>query len=818
MAFLNRRPGDKTSKIAPDLIPSSSPAFATPPTHPARALRTAPVPAPPSLKPTVLPIVLPPASLRPLAFRTFTKKHNLTISSSALAALATFVGRHCGSGWREEGLAERVLEEVARAWKKGSGSVIVQGDDALLKNILKTLEGCMVGGRVVQGKTPSLSRDSSFKFGANGADPGAIPTLDKQDSFGMNGLSVGEEDGEDESRDPRDWIKVVGAFEQPKMVYNIMKKHFDRSTAKPSFFPPPSTKTDLFRQRYHIIHQRLLRNESFATPSFAGNRMSSLHRTNTGSTSATNKITPISNLLGRHGTTHLLLGLLTVSPTGTLALSDLSGSIALDITHARPIPDDGAWYSPGMIVLVDGTYEEDYSNPHAGSANSLGATGGIGGTIGGKFIGFTMGHPPPEKRSLTLGTPETNVADAGASAAVGPAFGWTDFLGLGSERATGARMRRIQTRLLGSESPTANHTKIVIAADVNLDNPQTFTALRTLLSTYEATPVTEYPLAMVFIGNFVSSAAMAGVPGHGSIEYKEHFNALASVLSDYPQLIARTSLVFVPGDNDAWPSSFSSGAACPLPRKSVPDVFTSRIKRVVAEANREVGNSDKRKEGDVVWTSNPSRLNWFGVQGEMVLFRDDVTSRLRRSAIRFKKPEDEDADDDDEDVDMEEEARRRRNSREATVASVLPDDDNDTTAPADSMDVDQRPEDASHDALTHRPKPPAPQHQPPAGPSSLDSDTQLARALTRTIISQSHLSPFPLHVRPLHWDFAHTLGIYPLPTALVLADRDAPSFALKYMGCAVMNPGSITDGRRGERCRWVEYCVREGKGRVRVVD
>ncbi|KAK8151063.1 DNA polymerase epsilon subunit B [Phyllosticta citrichinensis] len=809
MAFLNRRTGDAKLKNAPDLIPSSSPAFATPPVNPARPLRTAPVPAPPSLKPTVLPIVLPPPSLRPLAFRTFTKKHNLTISSSALALLATFVGRHCGSGWREEGLAEKVLEEVARAWKKASGSVIVQGDDALLKTILKTLEGCMVGGRVVQGKTPTLSRDSSFKFGANAFDPGAVPTMEKQDSFGISGLSVGEEDGEDESRDPRDWIKVVGAYEHPKMVYNVMKKHFDRSTAKPTLFPQPSTKTELFRQRYHIIHQRLLRNESFATPSFAGNKTSSLHRTNTGSASSTNKITPISNLLGRHGTNHLLLGLLAVSPTGTLALSDLTGTIALDITHARPIPDDGAWYSPGMIVLVDGTYEEDYSNIHAGSANALGATGGVGGTIGGKFIGFSMGHPPPEKRSLTLGTPDSNVPDASASAAAGPAFGWTDFLGMGSERATGAKMRRIQARLLGSEAPTASHTKIVIAADVNLDNPQTFTALRTLLSTYEATPITDYPLAMVFIGNFISTAAMAGVPGHGSIEYKEHFNALASVLSDYPQLIARTTLVFVPGDNDAWPSSFSSGAACPLPRKNVPDIFTSRIKRVVQEANREIGGSEKRKEGEVIWTSNPSRLTWFGVQGEMVLFRDDVTSRLRRSAIRFKKPEEEE-DGEDEDMDLEEEAQRRRNSREATVASVLPEDD---VAPADSMDVDQPPENESP-SLTHRPKS---QQQPLPG-SSLDSDTLLARALTRTIISQSHLSPFPLHVRPVHWDFAHTLGIYPLPTALLLADNDAPSFALKYMGCAVMNPGSIADGRKGERCRWVEYCLREGKGTVRVVD
>src|ERR1700723_1369667 len=100
----------------PNPIPSSSPAFSTP-IHPIIPRRTVPIPAPLTLKaaasplkPTILPILLPPATLRPLAFRTFTKKHNLTLTSSALQALATFIGRNCGSGWREEGLAERVLE------------------------------------------------------------------------------------------------------------------------------------------------------------------------------------------------------------------------------------------------------------------------------------------------------------------------------------------------------------------------------------------------------------------------------------------------------------------------------------------------------------------------------------------------------------------------------------------------------------------------------------------------------------------------------------------------------------------------------------
>lgn len=223
-----RRP-EKPSAIPANPIPSSSPAFGTP-VHPIDPRRTAPIRAPPALKPaakaTVLPILLPPATLRPLAFRTFTKKHNLTLTSSALQALATFVGKHCGSGWREEGLAEKVLEEIAKSWKKCGGQVIVEGDNETLKGILKTLEGAMIGGRVVQGS--NLSRQSSFNFSAEIDGQPSRPALESNTSFGMSKLQVEDDEEEDDLKDPREWIKVIGAFEQPKLVYNVTQKHFEK--------------------------------------------------------------------------------------------------------------------------------------------------------------------------------------------------------------------------------------------------------------------------------------------------------------------------------------------------------------------------------------------------------------------------------------------------------------------------------------------------------------------------------------------------------------------------------------------------------------
>ncbi|CAN9225436.1 unnamed protein product [Alternaria alternata] len=771
----SRRP-EKPSAVPSDLIPSSSPAFGTP-VHPINPRRTAPIRAPPALKPvgksTVLPILLPPATLRPLAFRTFTKKHNLTLTSSALQALATFVGKHCGSGWREEGLAEKVLEEIAKSWKKCGGQVIVEGDNETLRGILKTLEGSMSGGRVVQGST--LGRQTSFNFGPEMAGQTNHSSLDSNSSFGMSSLEVEDKDEEEDLlKDPREWMKVIGAFDQPKLIYNATQKHFEKSAKKPSLFPDPKHKTELFRQRYHIVHQRILRNETFQAPTFSTARSATLSRTGSIATSQMNTITPIANLLGRTGSTHLLLGMLTVSATGVLSLSDLTGTITLDIQHARPIPENGAHFAPGMIVLVEGSYEED-----AGATSTLGGSSGIGGTIGGKFLGFSVGHPPSERRTATLGGAE----EADKNSLAGPAFGWTDFLGVGSQRATGTRMNKIASKLL---DPDTAHN-IVIASDLHLDVPSTLSALRTLLRTYTPDPTDAhpvYPLGIILMGNFSSKASLAGVPGTGSIEYKEHFDALASVLTEFQTLIAHTTLVLVPGDNDAWPSAFSAGAATPLPRKPIPTMFTSRIRKVVAEANREIWGAGKAKgkEGEVIWTSNPSRLTWFGVKGEMAILRDDVAGRLQRQSIRFNKPPP-DVDDD---------------------MPYAPSHQQQEAEQQDAMDLDLRP-------------PPARQQQQQ---SDVDLETQTARALTRTILSQSHLSPFPLSARPLHWDFAHTMNLYPLPTSLVLADSEAPAFVVKYFGCTVMNPGSIDEsggrGRREGRARWVEFDIRSSAGVVRT--
>ncbi|KAF4455678.1 DNA polymerase epsilon subunit 2 [Fusarium austroafricanum] len=744
-------------------IPSSSPAFGTP-IHP---LKPFAVNAP---KAAILPIILPPPTLRPLAFRTFTKKHSLTLTSSALQELAAFIGRHCGSGWREEGLAERVLEEVARSWKNRNGGVIVEGTSKELQEILKTLEGNMSGGRIT-GPTRGLPRgDSMLDLKDNdalntrlGLRPAEIRREDSNTSFGMSGLGVDEEQEETETNDPRAWLKIINAYEQPRFIYNVGKKHFEKDTSAPSLLPLASHKTTVFRNRYNVIHQRLLRNESFQSSAVSSSRKQTLSRSLSNQQAL--KLTPIANLLGRHGSSHMLLGLLVVLPTGDLAISDLTGTIALDLSQAVAIPDDSAWFCPGMIVLVDGVYEEEDESVGKG----LSGSSGVGGTLGGRFQGFFIGQPPCERRKATLGI---SGPEGGQEQTIGGGFGWIDFLGVGSERALGAKMRRLEKQLLNrraEEDSTTTGGRVVIIGELNLDQPRTVQALRKILSSYASEPEGSTPLTFVLMGNFTQHAVLARGGSGGSIEYKEYFDGLASALGDFPTLLQSSTFVFVPGDNDGWVSSFTAGASVPLPRKQVPDMFTSRIRRAFATANAETG---AKSNGAAVWTSNPSRISLFGPNHELVLFRDDVSARLRRASVRLKPKTDE------------------ANTDEVHGSNANPPDD------VQPMDID----------AAHHDEPTANAAGSPVTPL-VPHDVHAAQKLVKTILDQGYLAPFRQAIRPVHWDYSSSLHLYPLPTAMVLLDTTAPPFCITYEGCHVMNPGSVlVPGRKGV-ARWVEYDI-----------
>ncbi len=517
----------------------------------------------------------------------------------------------------------------------------------------------------------------------------------------------------------------------------------------------------------------------------------------------------------------MLLGLLSILPTGNLAISDLTGTISLDLRQAVAIPEDSAWFTPGMIVLVDGVYEEEEENTGTG----LSGSNGVGGIIGGRFQGFFLGQPPCEKRKATLGI---SGPDGGPDHTIGGGFGWIDFLGVGSERASGARMRKIEQRMLhhqrqqqqqlpGSDGKVntvapadlPGRGRIVIVGELNLDQPRALEALRKILTVYSTEPEGRSPMAFVLAGNFTRYAVMAGGSsggsgagggGNGSVEYKEHFDALASVLSDFPTLLQSAAFVFVPGDNDGWASAFGAGAAVPLPRAPVPDLFTSRVRRAFAAANADADAGGKEKErdrdanggagGQAIWTTNPARLSVFGPVHEIVLFRDDMAARMRRHAVRLKKSSSSEDDAEDGEDDAGDEGRA---DKEAPGSNS----NNADAGAEDAMDVDD-----DGDATG---KPPGAAAADGGQGTPLPHDVRTARRLVKTVLDQGYLAPFREAARPVLWDRGAAAHLYPLPTAAALVDPTAPPFCLTYEGCHVMNPGPVlVPGRRGVG-RWVEY-------------
>lgn len=158
-------------------------------------------------------------------------------------------------------------------------------------------------------------------------------------------------------------------------------------------------------------------------------------------------------------------------------------------------------------------------------------------------------------------------------------------------------MKKLERRVFAKPDETERglaRSKIMIMGDIYLDDARTLQALRRILGTYVADPSDDLPLIFIMIGNFAKSAVMAGGGSGGSIEYKEYFDSLASILSEYPAILQNSTFIFVPGDNDPWASSFCAGAATPLPRTGVPALFTSRIKRAFATANAEISRSSNK--------------------------------------------------------------------------------------------------------------------------------------------------------------------------------------------------------------------------------
>jgi len=88
---------------------------------------------------------------------------------------------------------------------------------------------------------------------------------------------------------------------------------------------------------------------------------------------------------------------------------------------------------------------------------------------------------------------------------------------------------------------------------------------------------------------------------------------------------------------------------------------------------------------------------------------------------------------------------------------------------------------------------------------------KLAEDLTKTIICQAHLSPLPLHVVPIYWNYDHVMRLYPLPDLVVVADKQK-AYTHTHSDCTVISPGSFSFNNFGFKVyvpstKQIEDCV-----------
>ncbi|BFZ57976.1 DNA-directed DNA polymerase epsilon, subunit B [Savitreella phatthalungensis] len=504
-----------------------------------------------------LAVKLEPAQLRPLAFRVFTKKYNLTLRSDALVVLATHIGTRCGQAWRTT--AEPILDEIARSWKRlRSAEPIV--DEANLLPIIKSLD-------IPHPARPAslVTREDSI---AAAAATTAAGTGDSADAS-ITGASL--------AVDPRQHLRCIDAFTQPAIRFDHVRGVFEhRPKLLKTSLAGPEARTDNLRERYHYLLARVKRHESFQRPAVLSTHLPSSTTTprSTQETGSYHRITCIKNLLGRQGGRFMLFGLLARAPDGGLVLEDPDDCVKLDLSKAQL---GGGWFVPGCFVLVDGVYtREEVLRVDA------------------------IGLPPAEPRS------ESRDCYAGC-----------DFLGTAIERSHERHLRRTEL--------TLTHSKIVICNTCHLDDPRHLAALRKCLTHYDALPDIQQPLAIVLVGDFCTTGfaglaadTAAGIEVAGSPAYKRLWDDFAALVeASCPKLIKRTRFICVPGPNDPWTVPGSPDLH-PLPRRPIPQAFTTRLARILGPSN-------------FTRASNPCRITYF--TQELVILRDDVTARLQRLNI-----------------------------------------------------------------------------------------------------------------------------------------------------------------------------------------
>eukprot|EP01083_Nonionella_stella_P040175 109185_1 len=332
-------------------------------------------------------------------------------------------------------------------------------------------------------------------------------------------------------------LQVLNAFDSTWNMFDSGRKTF--YSVPRDNLSLSDRKTLIFRQRYEVLYQQILRRGIFELDSSSSKSANSC------------KLTSIKSLLGNPGL-KTIFGMLSEIEEGKCFIEDLSGNIEIDLSSAKRTSGMFTWSS---FVLVTGELNEY-----------------------GVFKVQELAFPIPDSRKKALS-----------------AFSNLDCCTEGKK-----------DEVLECESKADD--SFVILSDVHLDNPMVLRKLRELLTGLEEVR----PMLFVFMGNFCSKPI-------GSSEdvqnYKDRFNDLAALISEFPSHSQNASFMFIPGPSDP-------GMCSSLPRSRIPVAFTARL---------------SEKLTNVEFCTNPCRLRYY--TRELLFFRENLTFKLRRNCILPPTPE-----------------------------------------------------------------------------------------------------------------------------------------------------------------------------------
>ncbi|CAI9270655.1 unnamed protein product [Lactuca saligna] len=159
-------------------------------------------------------------------------------------------------------------------------------------------------------------------------------------------------------------------------------------------------------------------------------------------------------------------------------------------------------------------------------------------------------------------------------------------------------------RLAEMESRAVNEM-FVILSDIWLDHEGTMAKLEIVLDGYEEVEVV--PSLFVLMGNFCSHPFNLSYNSFSSI--RSSFGKLGEMIAKHPRLKEQSRFLFIPGPEDAGPSSV-------LPKCALPKYITVELQKHVPNA---------------IFASNPCRIKFY--TQEIVFFRQDLLYRMRRNCL-----------------------------------------------------------------------------------------------------------------------------------------------------------------------------------------